>query len=85
VVSPDQARSFAPGRSLTPDQPRVRCPSTTRPRRLLCIAALALFACMDTTTKYLTQTHEVPLIVGVRYLGNLVLMVALLGPTTAGR
>jgi len=48
---------------------------------LLCIAALALFACMDTTTKYLTQTHEVPLIVGVRYLGNLLLMAALLGPT----
>ncbi len=48
---------------------------------ILCIAALALFACMDTTTKYLTQTHEVPLIVGVRYLGNLLLMVAFLGPT----
>jgi hypothetical protein len=29
---------------------------------------------MDTTTKYLTQTHAVPLIVGVRYLGNLLLM-----------
>jgi drug/metabolite transporter (DMT)-like permease len=48
---------------------------------LLCICALALFACLDTTTKYLTQTHAVPLIVGVRYLGNLVLMAALLGPT----
>jgi drug/metabolite transporter (DMT)-like permease len=48
---------------------------------MLCIAALALFACMDTTTKYLTQTHAVPLIVGVRYLGNLLLMVAFLGPT----
>jgi drug/metabolite transporter (DMT)-like permease len=48
---------------------------------LLCIASLALFACLDTTTKYLTQTHEVPLIIGVRYLGNLALMVALLGPT----
>src|SRR5918993_1350148 len=36
---------------------------------------------MDTTTKYLTQTHAVPLIVGVRYLGNLLLMVAFLGPT----
>jgi drug/metabolite transporter (DMT)-like permease len=48
---------------------------------LLCIASLALFACLDTTTKYLTQTHAVPLIVGVRYLGNLVLMTALLGPT----
>jgi drug/metabolite transporter (DMT)-like permease len=48
---------------------------------LLCICALALFACLDTTTKYLTQTHAVPLIVGVRHLGNLLLMVAFLGPT----
>ncbi len=48
---------------------------------LLCIAALALFACMDPTTKYLTQTHEVPLIIGVRYLLNLLLMAAFLGPT----
>ncbi|HEY6817002.1 MAG TPA: DMT family transporter [Croceibacterium sp.] len=48
---------------------------------MLCIASLALFACMDTTTKYLTQTHEVPLIIAVRYLGNLLLMAAFLGPT----
>jgi drug/metabolite transporter (DMT)-like permease len=52
---------------------------------LLCLAALALFACMDTTTKYLTQHHAVPLIVGVRYLGNLLLMAALLGPTHGRR
>jgi drug/metabolite transporter (DMT)-like permease len=38
---------------------------------------------MDTTTKYLAQTHEVPLIIGVRYLGNFLLMVAFLGPTHA--
>ena len=48
---------------------------------VLCIAALALFACMDTTTKFLAQSHAVPLIVGVRYLGNLALMAAFLGPT----
>jgi len=48
---------------------------------LLCIAALALFACMDTSTKYLAQSHSPALIVGVRYLGNLLLMAALLGPT----
>lgn len=50
---------------------------------LLCVMALALFACMDTTTKYLAQSHAVPLIVGVRYLGNLALMVTFLGPTHA--
>lgn len=48
---------------------------------LLCILALFLFACMDTTTKYLSATYNVPMIVAFRYLGNLLLMVALLGPT----
>jgi drug/metabolite transporter (DMT)-like permease len=48
---------------------------------LLCVSALALFACLDATTKYLAQSHEVPLIVGVRYIGNLLLMTMLLGPT----
>jgi len=52
---------------------------------LLCLVALALFACMDATTKYLSQSHAVPLIVGVRYLGNFLLMVALLGPTHGSR
>jgi drug/metabolite transporter (DMT)-like permease len=48
---------------------------------LLCIGALALFACMDATTKYLVQGHAVPLIVGIRYFGNLLLMTLLLAPT----
>jgi drug/metabolite transporter (DMT)-like permease len=48
---------------------------------LLCLASLALFACMDATTKYLAASHAAPLIVGVRYFGNLVLMTVLLGPT----
>ena len=64
----------------------IRCP----PRHpvngaLLCLAALALFACMDTTTKYLAASHAVPLIVGVRYLGNLALMVAFSARRTGGR
>ena len=52
---------------------------------LLCVTALALFACMDATTKYLSETHEVPLIVAVRYLGNLLLMVLVFGPTHGRR
>ena len=48
---------------------------------LLCLASLALFACMDVTTKYLAESHAIPLIVGVRYFGNLVLMTLLLAPT----
>jgi drug/metabolite transporter (DMT)-like permease len=48
---------------------------------LLLVTALLLFACMDATTKFLSATREVPLIVAVRYVGNLLLMVLLLAPT----
>jgi drug/metabolite transporter (DMT)-like permease len=44
-----------------------------------------VLACMDTTTKYLSATYEVPLIVGVRYVVNLLLMVAILAPTQRAR
>ena len=47
---------------------------------LLFITALLLFSCMDTTTKYLASRYEVPAVVAVRYIGNLFLMLALLGP-----
>lgn len=47
---------------------------------LLCVAALLLFACMDATTKYLSASHEVPLIVAVRYLGNLLMMIVVFAP-----
>jgi len=54
-----------------------------RPLRgaLLCISALLLFACMDTTTKYLAERYDIPLIMAARYLGNLLLMLAILGPS----
>lgn len=47
---------------------------------LMCIAS-ALFACLDTTAKYLVVTTQVPLseVVWLRYLGQLVAMVAVLG------
>ncbi|RZJ83533.1 MAG: EamA/RhaT family transporter, partial [Massilia sp.] len=47
---------------------------------LLFVTSLVLFACLDTTTKYLAARHDVPLIVAARYIGNLLLMVALLAP-----
>jgi drug/metabolite transporter (DMT)-like permease len=52
---------------------------------LLCVTALLLFACMDSTTKYLTAHFEVPAIVAARYLGNLLLMTLLLGPSHGRR
>lgn len=53
-----------------------------KPLRGIVLIALAVlcFACMDVMMKYLTQRYEVPLVLGVRYLGNLLLMVAVLGP-----
>jgi drug/metabolite transporter (DMT)-like permease len=47
---------------------------------LLFVTSLVLFACLDTTTKYLAARHDVPLIIAARYIGNLLLMVALLAP-----
>jgi drug/metabolite transporter (DMT)-like permease len=48
---------------------------------VLCVTATLLFACMDTTTKYLAERFDVPFIMAVRYLGNLLLMALLLKPT----
>lgn len=43
-------------------------------------SSLLLFACLDTTSKFLVARYDVPLVVAARYLGNLLLMVALLAP-----
>lgn len=47
---------------------------------VLCLCSLFCFACLDTTTKYLAATYNAPLIVAIRYIGNLALMVLLLAP-----
>jgi len=52
---------------------------------LLCLTSLGLFACMDTTTKYLAQHLQIPLIMAVRYFGNLLLMVLILAPREGRR
>jgi drug/metabolite transporter (DMT)-like permease len=65
-----------------------RPPSTAaHPLRglLLFACGVLVLACMDTTTKYLAARYEVPLIVGVRYVVNLVMMVALVAPTQRAR
>ena len=56
---------------------------TAQPLRgaLLAATGLLLFACMDTTTKYLATRYDVPLIVACRYLVNLLLMLALVAPS----
>jgi drug/metabolite transporter (DMT)-like permease len=48
---------------------------------LLLLAALLLFAAMDTTTKVLTVHYEAPLVVAMRYLVHCLLMIVLVAPT----
>lgn len=47
---------------------------------LLVVAAVFMFALADVATKYLTMLYAVPLVVALRYLVNLGLLVAVLGP-----
>lgn len=42
--------------------------------------AVLVFACMDSMTKHLATAYNVPLVVALRYIGNLVLLVAIFGP-----
>ena len=57
--------------------------ATAHPLRGIALfaAGVLVLACMDTTTKYLAARHAVPLIVGVRYVVNLLLMIVLLAPS----
>jgi drug/metabolite transporter (DMT)-like permease len=47
---------------------------------LYLLGGLLLFACMDTTVKYLTTLYAVPLIFAVRYGVNLLLITAIFAP-----
>jgi drug/metabolite transporter (DMT)-like permease len=52
---------------------------------ILFACALLLFACMDTTTKYLATYYNVPLVVAIRYITHCLMMVALLAPSQGMR
>ena len=47
---------------------------------LLVMAAVLVFACMDSTTKHLATRYNVPLVVALRYLVNLGLLILFWGP-----
>ena len=47
---------------------------------LYLLGGLLMFACMDTTVKYLTASYSVPLIFAVRYGVNLLLITAIFAP-----
>jgi drug/metabolite transporter (DMT)-like permease len=46
----------------------------------LMLAAVSMFSCLDAMSKYLAALYAVPTIVWVRYLSQMVLMLAFLGP-----
>jgi drug/metabolite transporter (DMT)-like permease len=48
---------------------------------LLFVTGLFLFACMDTTVKYLVAQYPVPVVAALRYIVHALLMLILLGPT----
>ncbi|MFY8030801.1 MAG: EamA family transporter, partial [Devosia sp.] len=48
---------------------------------ILVIAATMLFAINDATNKHLLATYDVPLIAAVRYIGQTLWILALLGPS----
>lgn len=48
---------------------------------LLFVSALFLFACMDTTTKYLVTHYNVLLVIAIRYITHCILMIVLLAPS----
>lgn len=48
---------------------------------MLVTLGVFVFACMDSTTKYLVSHYEVPMVVAIRYIVNCLLMVLLLAPT----
>jgi len=46
----------------------------------LCLCSLLCFACLDTTTKYLVASYNVPLVVAIRYIVNFALLLVILAP-----
>jgi drug/metabolite transporter (DMT)-like permease len=46
----------------------------------LMVAAVSVFACMDTIAKYLSRDYPVPMIVWARYFFQMVAMLVILGP-----
>lgn len=67
--------------STSPQPPSVN-PSTHPFQGIVLFAvALLLFACMDTTTKYLAASYNVPLVVAIRYITHCLLMLIFLAPS----
>ncbi len=57
---------------------------TDRRGILLILAAVFVFACLDSTAKYLSTRYPLPLLVWARYAGHFLLMVVFLAPSRRG-
>lgn len=77
MTDPTTARSPAP---FTPPTPLAPLTQNAVKGFLLAALGLFLFACMDSTTKYLTTHYNVPFVVAMRYLVHFFLMVMILAP-----
>lgn len=79
-------RSTATATPVVPPLAATPLAAVARPARhplrgaLLFVLSLLLFACMDTTTKYLAAQYPVPLVVALRYIVHCALMLVLLLP-----
>ena len=64
--------------------------NTTHPHNpllgiILIACAVAVFACVDAMTKYLATGWNVPLVVAVRYIVNVLALAAIYAPSMAWR
>ena len=64
----------------SPQTPHKQAVQRTLPAILLVAAAVLVFACMDSTTKYLSVRYNVPMVVAARYLVNLIMLVVFFAP-----
>ena len=63
-----------------PPTPHAQAPQRTLQAILLVSAAVLVFACMDSTTKYLSMRYSVSLVVAARYVVNLIMLVVFFAP-----
>jgi drug/metabolite transporter (DMT)-like permease len=67
--------------ALTPPAGAAVGPQNSLTGVLLFVGGLFLFACMDTTVKFLVAHYPVPVVAALRYIVHALLMIVLLGPS----
>lgn len=78
TATPETMPKATPAISTQPQHSHL--PHNTLKGFLLAAAALFLFSCMDSTTKYLTTHYNVPFVIAMRYIVHFLLMMMILAP-----